>query len=186
MKQWKFAKSSTIFAKARSTFSKILNWPFKIAQDYWHFAKVAKFRQIWSHCVTPTASLANFFTKISHDNDASTFSVKRVWTSDDHLSVWPDWLIYWTLGHFLKPLATINLPKYPTFFGNFCKGVKINHFSSEIILGNFYRHLEKKFWLHCSWLKALNSHQNIRKQTRPSDKNSLAKLVDKRLRFALI
>ena len=45
-------------------------------------------------------------------------------------AVWPDWAIYWTLGYFLKPLATINLPKSPTFLGNFCKGVKIYHFSS--------------------------------------------------------
>ena len=48
---------------------------------------------------------------------------------------------FWTLGKFLKPLATINLPKSPTFLGNFCKGVNIYHFSSEIIFGNFYRHL---------------------------------------------
>ena len=27
------------------------------------------------------------------------------------LAVWPDWAMYWTLGNFLKPLATINLPK---------------------------------------------------------------------------
>ena len=40
--------------------------------------------------------------------------------------------IYWTLGHFLKPLATINLLKSPTILDNFCKGVKIYHFSSEI------------------------------------------------------
>ena len=26
---------------------------------------------------------------------------------------------FWTLGNFLKPLATINLPKSPTFLGNF-------------------------------------------------------------------
>ena len=39
-------------------------------------------------------------------------------------AVWPDWTIYWTLGNFLKPLATINLPKSPIFLGNFCKGVK--------------------------------------------------------------
>ena len=38
---------------------------------------------------------------------------------------------------FLKPLATISLPKSPTLLGNFCKGVKIYHFSSEIILDNF-------------------------------------------------
>ena len=43
--------------------------------------------------------------------------------------------------NFLKPWATINLPKSPTFLGNFCKGVKISHFSSKIIFCNFYRHL---------------------------------------------
>ena len=48
-------------------------------------------------------------------------------------TVWPDWAIYWTLGKFLKPLATIYLPKSPTFLVNFCKGVKIYHFSSELI-----------------------------------------------------
>ena len=50
-------------------------------------------------------------------------------------TVWPDWAIYWTLGKSLKPLATINLPKSPTFLGDFCKGVKIFNFSSEIIFG---------------------------------------------------
>ena len=30
---------------------------------------------------------------------------------------------------------TINLSKYPTVLGNFCKGVKIYHFSSEIVFG---------------------------------------------------
>ena len=42
---------------------------------------------------------------------------------------------FWTLGNFLKPLAAINLSKSPTFLGKFCKGVKIFHFSSEIIFG---------------------------------------------------
>ena len=51
-------------------------------------------------------------------------------------------------GQFLKPLATINLPIPLTFLGNFCKGVKIIHFSSEIILGNFYRHLAIFIWSH--------------------------------------
>ena len=42
--------------------------------------------------------------------------------------------IYWTLGKFLKPLATINLPKSPLFLlGNFCKGVKIFHFLATFI-----------------------------------------------------
>ena len=64
--------------------------------------------------------------------------------------VWPDWAIFWTLGNFLKPLATINLPQSPPFLGNFCKGVKIIHFSSETILGNFYRHLAIFIWSHWS------------------------------------
>ena len=51
----------------------------------------------------------------------------------DCLAVWPDWAIYWTMGKFLKPLAIINLSKSSPFLGNFCKGVKIYHFSSEII-----------------------------------------------------
>ena len=34
-------------------------------------------------------------------------------------------VIYWTLGNFSKPLATINWPKSPTFLGNFCKGVNL-------------------------------------------------------------
>ena len=46
------------------------------------------------------------------------------------------WLaIYFTLGNFSKPVALIILPKSPTFLGNFCKGVEIFHFSSEIIFG---------------------------------------------------
>ena len=48
---------------------------------------------------------------------------------------WTDWAIYWTLDNFLKPLATINLPKLSTFNGNFSKGVEIFTFSSEIIFG---------------------------------------------------
>ena len=39
------------------------------------------------------------------------------------------------LWDFLKSLATIILPKSPTFLGNFSKVVKIYHFSSEIIFG---------------------------------------------------
>ena len=51
------------------------------------------------------------------------------------LSAWPDLAIFCTLGDFLKPLATINLLKSPTALGNFCKVVKIYHYSREIIFG---------------------------------------------------
>ena len=42
-------------------------------------------------------------------------------------------------GQLFKALATINLPKSPAFLGNFCKGVKIYHFSSEIIFGQLLK-----------------------------------------------
>ena len=71
-----------------------------------------------------------------------------------------DWAIYWTLGSFLKPLATINRPKSPIFLGYFCEGVKIGHFLVKSFLGNFYRHLAifvsgqtGYFWLNMLWLK---------------------------------
>ena len=40
-----------------------------------------------------------------------------------------------TLGDHSKPVATIILAKSPTLLGNFCKCVKMIHFSSEIIFG---------------------------------------------------
>ena len=56
-------------------------------------------------------------------------------------TVWPDWAIYWTLGNFLMPLAAINLPKSPTF------------------LGNFYWHLAIFFWL--DWLHSTSLIQTF-------------------------
>ena len=55
-------------------------------------------------------------------------------------AVWPDWVIYWTLGNFLKPLATIHLPKSPTFLGNFVKMSKYILFPVKSFLCNCYRH----------------------------------------------
>ena len=65
--------------------------------------------------------------------------------------MWPDWAIYWTLGSFLKPLATINLPKSLTLLGNFFIGVKSYRFSSEIIFGQLLETFGDFFWSHCSW-----------------------------------
>ena len=70
-------------------------------------------------------------------------------------AVWPDWAIYSTLGIFLKPLATINLPKSLTFLDNFYKGVKIFIFLVKSFLGNFYWHLAIFFWSHCCQAKYL-------------------------------
>ena len=57
-------------------------------------------------------------------------------------AVWPDWAIYWTLGSFLKPLATIDLPQSPPFLGNFfVKVSKSIIFLVTSLLGNFYRYL---------------------------------------------
>ena len=62
--------------------------------------------------------------------------------------MWPDWASYWTLGNFLKPLARVNLPKFPTFLSIFCKGVKIYHFSSVINFGQLLQTFGDFFWSH--------------------------------------
>ena len=62
--------------------------------------------------------------------------------------MWPDWAIYLTLSKFLKSLATINLPKSPTFLGIFVKVSKSIIFLVKSFLGNFYRHLAIFFWSH--------------------------------------
>ena len=64
--------------------------------------------------------------------------------------MWPDWAIYWTLVNFLKPLATLKLPKSPTFFAIFEKVSKSIILLVKSFLGNFYRHLIIFFWSHCS------------------------------------
>ena len=57
-------------------------------------------------------------------------------------------MIYWTLGNFLKPLATIYLPNSPTFLGNYCK---VFHFSSEIIFGQLLLTFGDFFWSQWLW-----------------------------------
>ena len=57
-------------------------------------------------------------TRINGKEDITrTATTLIVWNigSWDLSTVWPDLAIYWTLGKFLKPLATINLPKSTTF-----------------------------------------------------------------------
>ena len=74
--------------------------------------------------------------------------------------MWPQWGIYRTLGNFLKPLATIYLPKSLTFLGNVCKDVKIFNFSIEIIFG---QHLATFYWSHSLFAKF--SHLKLKKIT---------------------
>ena len=65
-------------------------------------------------------------------------------------------------GKFLRPFATINLPKSSTLLGNFCYGLKIYHFSGDIILGNFYRHLAIFIWSH--WATTATAKRRIWKK----------------------
>ena len=64
-----------------------------------------------------------------------TFLTPRFWLLLQPVCSVTRFGVFWTLGNFLKPLATITLPRSCTFLGNFCKGAKIYHFSSEIIFG---------------------------------------------------
>ena len=102
-------------AKIRSKFSidSISNCSIDLLFLY-DFKKVQLIQFIPRYCVSSTEKEAHLPT---------------------YLAVWPDWAIYWTLGNFLKPLATINLHQSPPFLGNFYKGIKIIHISSETISG---------------------------------------------------
>ena len=53
-------------------------------------------------------------------------------------------------GQLFKAFGNKNLLKSPTFLGNFCKGVKIYHFSSEIIFRELLLTFGNFFWSHCS------------------------------------
>ena len=63
LQQLKCAQQHTKFGKTGSKFSPILNNLQNIAQNFLIFAKVAKFRQIWSHCTQLTWFLAGLILK---------------------------------------------------------------------------------------------------------------------------
>ena len=88
----------------------------------------------WGQCCkTLTATTKIFKMKLVKWNYVDTYQ-RRNQTALQ--SVRPDWAIYCTLGDFLKPLATINLTKSPTFLVS-----KSIIFLVKSFLGNFNRHL---------------------------------------------
>ena len=108
-------------------------------------------------------SMKTFFSKFILSKltwDGWPVGLGRTWIGIFGLGpVWPDLAIYTTLGKFLKPLATIKLPKSPTFLGNFCKGVKIYYFSSEIIFRQLVLMFGDFFWSH--WSRAASSFRSL-------------------------
>ena len=135
---------SIIWYQSRFEFCQILNWPLKVAisiKFFLFFLKVTKFRRICSHWFLRRQIFWHTFRNLGkwslfHETWAC-------WT------VWPDWAIYWTLGNFSKPVATISLPKSPT--GNFVKVSKSLIFLEKSFLGNFYRQLAIFYWSHWCW-----------------------------------
>ena len=107
---------------------------------------VTFYSNIWSHCNLNILSIFCLLLNFEIYRHRQLFvSLKLNFFCSSH-ALWPDWAIFCTLGTFLKPLAPINLPKSPTFLGNFCKGVKIYHFSSEIIFGQILHMYIRRFF----------------------------------------
>ena len=52
-------------------------------------------------------------------------------------------------GQLFKACGNNYFAQITHILGNFCRGVKNFHFSSRIILGNFYRHWAIFYWSHC-------------------------------------
>ena len=81
--------------------------------------------------VGPSVDVINIFWTESQFHKSCT--VKKVcyepWTQSQSDQ------IFCFLGKHSKPVATIILRKSLTLLGNYCKGVKLIHFSSEIIFG---------------------------------------------------
>ena len=91
-----------------------------------HFRKRSK---LGKYCFSPKPSKTNFKMKkvwhqIKHKSQRrrrrrcaqSVERQKDRGTKGKLEAGCPDWAINWTLGNFLKSLATIKLPKSPTFF----------------------------------------------------------------------
>ena len=134
-----FCASPCFFIALLSSFFRwFLSWRFYVPRYQYCRAFIALTDKI-DIVIFPKFSYKDYFsnlmTLLSLYNYIN-FSIRLIHFAAFLLeSVWPDWAIYWTLDNFLKPMAAINLSKSPTFLGNFCKGVKIYHCSSEIIFG---------------------------------------------------
>ena len=146
-KLWQFGKKLKAlgnFVRVSLVFGKILNplWQFFIALGQIFIVENGQIMYWSGHTGhwSPESSLCKLTNGLSplllHSREPPCAPVHNCpsLTVTSH-AVWPDWVIYWTLGNFLKPFATINLPKSPTFLNNFWKGVKIYHFCSQIIFG---------------------------------------------------
>ena len=51
------------------------------------------------------------------------------------ISVWPDLVIYYTSGNFSKPGQQLFCQNSQQILGNFCKGIQIFQFTTEILFG---------------------------------------------------
>ena len=80
----------------------------------------------------------------------------------------PDWVIYWTLGNFSKPLATIKLPKSSPFLDNFWKVSKSSIFLVKSFLGSFYRYLATFTGHTASHYNDAGSFKNHKNQEEPT------------------
>ena len=106
----------------------------KLPNYFSNFAKVAKLRQVWSHCYPPTYPTTCPLTYLL---------VLCTMHSTTRLGD----LLH--LGQLFKAFGTIISPKLPTFLGNFCKCVISLNFSSEIIFGATFIDLWQLFyWSH--------------------------------------
>ena len=142
LKMWSSTFSKLVALKSINLFAKsVVQWNAQISFTY-----TSTLSTLTPHGSVASSKVACIMLAIPSRSDKMSprFFVPKTFLKERKRllqTVWPDWAIYWTLGPFLKPLATINLPKSHTFLGNFVKVSKSFIFLVKLFLGKFYRHL---------------------------------------------
>ena len=97
-------------------FVKMPHWGIVICKN----ALMTQCHSLWTKSFILPEIVAEQFFLFSHPRHRQTrqratdiYYFKRLLSLFYQQPVWPDLAIYWTLGHFLKPLETISLPKSP-------------------------------------------------------------------------
>ena len=103
-KQWKYAKSPTrkILPKLVQIFAKFWRSTQHFAEDFRFFAKVAKYRQIWSHCLLHRINSISVYCLLVEKY--GSMKTLGIWKSR-LLGLWKFWNLFFTHKDVLNDIS---------------------------------------------------------------------------------